>query len=102
MAASRRWVRDFSPAMLEEIDAALRGVQRRGLAWHGVTRDAFPLPLTASVLAETAEELENGSGMMKLRGLPVARYSEDELRDHLVRPRRQPRPAGLTRTAAAS
>jgi Taurine catabolism dioxygenase TauD, TfdA family len=80
MAHSRRWVRDFTPPMLQEIDAALRGVQRDGLAWHDVTRAAFPLPLSAELLAETAEELENGSGMMKLRGLPVARYSEDELR----------------------
>jgi hypothetical protein len=80
MAYSRRWVHDFTPPMLQEIDTALRGAQRRGLAWHDVTREAFPLPLSAGLLAEAAEELENGSGMMKLRGLPVARYTEDELR----------------------
>ncbi len=80
MAAQHRWVRDFTPAMAQEIDAALRSAQRTGTAWHRMTREAFPLPRTASLLAEAAEELENGSGMMKLRGLPVARYSEDELR----------------------
>jgi hypothetical protein len=80
IAASRRWVRDFTPAMLAEIDAALRGAQRNGLAWHQVTRATFPLPLTATLLEDAAEELENGSGMMKLRGLPVAQYGEDELR----------------------
>jgi hypothetical protein len=80
MAASRRWVRDFAPEMLQEIDAALRAVQRRGIAWHGVTRETFPLAHTATLLAEAAAELEDGSGMMKLRGLPVARYTEDELR----------------------
>jgi Taurine catabolism dioxygenase TauD, TfdA family len=32
------------------------------------------------LLDDVADELENGSGMMKLRGLPVARYSEDQLR----------------------
>lgn len=80
MARSSRWIRDFTPAALDEIDSALRVTQRGGLAWHQITRETFPLPHTAVLLAETAEELESGSGMMKLRGLPVARYSEDELR----------------------
>jgi hypothetical protein len=80
IANSQRWIRDFTPAMLDEIDSAVRAVQKRGLAWHQVTRADFPLLQTAALLAETADELENGSGMMKLRGLPVAKYSEDELR----------------------
>jgi hypothetical protein len=80
MANSRRWVRDFTPEMLQEIDTALHSAQKCGLAWHAVTRESFPLPRTALLLAEAAEELENGSGMMKLRGLPVARYTENELR----------------------
>jgi hypothetical protein len=80
MAGSRRWVRDFTPANLAEIDDALRTAQRRGLKWHEATREAFPLPRTADLLADAAEELENGSGMTMLRGLPVARYTEDELR----------------------
>ena len=80
IANSSRWIRDFTPAMLVEIEQALRGVQKRGLAWHQVTRADFEIPRTAALLAEAAEELENGSGMMKLRGIPVAKYSEDELR----------------------
>jgi hypothetical protein len=80
MARSTRWQRDLTPAAIAEIDAALREVQKRGLAWQEVTRENFPLPGLAPLFADMAEELENGSGMMKLRGLPVARYSEDELR----------------------
>lgn len=80
IVTSDRWVRDFTPAMLDEIEQALRAVQKRGLQWYQVTRADFAIPRTAALLAEAAEELENGSGMMKLRGLPVARYSEDELR----------------------
>lgn len=75
-----RWQSDLPAAALAEIDAALRQVQREGLAWHAVTRDAFPLPKTAALLAQVAEELENGRGMVKLRGLPVGRYDETELR----------------------
>jgi hypothetical protein len=55
-------------------------VRRRGLAWHAVTREDFPLPRAQALLADIREELESGSGMMLLRGVPVARYSEDELR----------------------
>jgi hypothetical protein len=80
IVGSRRWVRDFTPPMLDEIEQALRAAQGRGLKWHQVTRADFPMPRTAALLAEAADELENGSGMMKLRGLPVDRYSEDELR----------------------
>jgi Taurine catabolism dioxygenase TauD, TfdA family len=80
MARSTRWQRDLPADAVAEIDAALRGVQRRRLSWPEITRDDFPLPTMADLFAEIAEELENGSGMMKLRGLPVARYSEAELR----------------------
>jgi hypothetical protein len=80
MAKSRRWVRDLAPDAIAEIDAALRAVRRRNLAWHAIARDDFPLPRSQRLLADIREELENGSGMVQLRGLPVARYSEDELR----------------------
>jgi len=80
IARSRRWVRDLRPADIAEIEAALAGVERRGLGWHEIRRANFPLPGLSSLLADIAEELENGCGMMKLRGLPVARYSEDQLR----------------------
>src|SRR5262249_12258399 len=63
-----------------EIDAALADVERRGTAWHAITRADFPLPGMTALLDDMREELENGSGMLKLRGLPVARYSEDQLR----------------------
>jgi hypothetical protein len=55
-------------------------VRRRGLAWHAIARADFPLPRTERLLADVREELEHGSGMAMLRGLPVARYSEAELR----------------------
>lgn len=80
IARSSRWGRDLGPADVAEIDAALAGVERRGLAWHEIRRADFPLRNLAGLLSDIADELENGCGMMKLRGLPVARYSEDQLR----------------------
>jgi hypothetical protein len=78
MAHSTRWVRALDPAAIARIDAALAGV--RGLDWRAVTRANFPLPGLAPLFADIREELENGSGMLKLKGLPVARYAPEDLR----------------------
>ena len=73
------WIRPFKPAELAEIDTALEGVKRRGLAWVDITKEDFPLPGFARELAKIAQELELGRGMILLRGLPLA-YSPDDLR----------------------
>lgn len=80
IARSPRWIRDLPHAAIEEIDAALASVRRRRLDWSATTREDFPLPRTARLLSDVAVELETGCGMVKLRGLPVARYTEEELR----------------------
>jgi hypothetical protein len=80
MARSRRWIRDLPSEALAELDGALAAARRRGLAWHELTAADFPLPRTAALLADVADELENGCGMVQLRGLPVERYDEDALR----------------------
>jgi Taurine catabolism dioxygenase TauD, TfdA family len=102
MTENPRWQRDLTPAEIGEIDRAQRAVQ--GMAWREVTAEAFPLPGMTDRFAEIAEELEEGSGMVKLRGLPVDRYSAEELRRiwfgigcHLGRPVFQNRRGELMR-----
>ena len=73
------WIRPFTRAELDELDAALAGVRQRGLEWIDVTREDFPLPQLSRELAAIADELESGRGMILLRGLPLA-YSLDDLR----------------------
>lgn len=80
MSRSARWIRDLKPSEIEQIDAALGQVERRGLAWHAIERQDFALPGLSGLFADIREELENGCGMLKLRGIPVQRYSEDQLR----------------------
>jgi TfdA family taurine catabolism dioxygenase TauD len=77
---SRRWIRDLPAAAVAEFDAALAAVNKKGLAWAQITRADFPLSSLDSLLADIANELEHGSGIMKLRGFPVERYGEDDLR----------------------
>jgi TfdA family taurine catabolism dioxygenase TauD len=80
LAGSTDWIRPFSAAALAEIDAALRAVQARGLTWRDVRTADFPLPGLSADLAQVNRDLEWGRGLVLLRGLPVERYSEEELR----------------------
>lgn len=81
MAASTEWIRPLSSQVVAEIDAALRGVQRRGLTWPKFGREDFPLPTFSREIVDVLEELENGRGFVLLRGLPVDRYTDEELKD---------------------
>ncbi len=78
MVRNRRWIRDWDPASLAALDGALAAVRDR--PWDQVTRENFPLTGIDRLLDDIRSELEDGCGMVKLRGLPVERYSEDDLR----------------------
>ena len=80
MAGSKRWIRDLPPDALPVLDAAVAAARGWGLAWHQLTRASFPLPGCEAFFAAIAEELENGAGMVKLRGVPVGRYDDADLR----------------------
>jgi hypothetical protein len=77
---SGAWIRRFAPLHLVEIEAALKGLRRRGIGAIGFDRAAFPLDATARFLDEVNRALEDGPGAIRLRGLPVAGYTEAELR----------------------
>lgn len=79
MAASDRWVRTLDPGHIAELDAALAAVEEKGIGWRDITPENFPLPGLTALIEDIRTELEDGSGMMKLTGLPVGRYSEDRL-----------------------
>lgn len=78
MGRNHRWVKEFPAVVLEQIDAALAEV--RDLPWRNVNRHNFPLPGAGAFLDAVREELENGSGMVKIRGLDVSRYNQEQLR----------------------
>ncbi len=104
MARSTRWIRRLGASDRDEIDAALGAARSQGLPWQETTRERFPLTTLDAALAEIAQELEEGCGLVNLRGLPVERYTPDELRQiwfglgsHLGRPVFQNRPGELMR-----
>jgi hypothetical protein len=78
MAQNQRWVKEFPAVVLEQIDVALEKVA--DLEWRNVNHHNFPLPDAADFFDDVREELENGSGIVKLRGLDVSRYNQQQLR----------------------
>jgi len=104
MTGSTRWIRTLDAAAIAEIDRALRAARAAGVPWDETTRERFPVSELATMLAEVARELEEGGGLVTLRGLPVERYTADELRQiwfglgsHLGRPVFQNRRGELMR-----
>jgi hypothetical protein len=80
MARSGRWQRRLTPAQLAEIDASLGAAVARGVSWEDAKAADFPLPGLAPLIDGIRDELENGSGLLMLRGIDVGRYSLDQLR----------------------
>jgi hypothetical protein len=81
LATSTDWIRPVSAAAIAECDAALAGLVRRGLTWPSFGREDFPLPTFARELDAVLDELEDGRGVVLLRGIPVERYTEHELKN---------------------
>ena len=77
---SRRWIRELPASAVAALDAALAAVKRKRIEWSATKREDFPLEGLDGLLADVADELENGVGIVKLRGFPVDRYDEDDLR----------------------
>jgi len=80
LARSSDWIRPLSAGAVAEIDAALRAVQERGIPWPEIRKRDFALPGVSAELAQVNRDLEWGRGLALLRGLPVERYTDEELR----------------------
>jgi Taurine catabolism dioxygenase TauD, TfdA family len=78
MEQNQRWLKQVPASVLNQLDAALERVQE--LEWRDVTHHNFALRDAAAFFDEVREELESGCGMVKMRGLDVSRYSQDQLR----------------------
>src|SRR5256714_8856489 len=99
---STRWIRALTADQVDELEAALKAV--KGMEWSEIKREDFPLVTLDDLLDDIADELENGCGIMKLKGFPVANHREDDLRrlywglgTHLGRPVFQNRSGELMR-----
>ena len=71
------WPRKFLGLELEALDEALRHAED---APPGLQARGFAIPALRPLLDTLARELETGAGVVRLSGLPVARYSHSALR----------------------
>ena len=74
------WIHQLKPEAIGALDEALAALKSKGLQFPNFTRDDFPMGVLQPLLDQLAQELENGRGFALWRGLPVHRYSEEELK----------------------
>lgn len=71
------WVHHLDSEALAEIDAALSYAKRAG-ARVPFGKALFPLERVAAHLDSALEEIEHGRGFVLIRGIPRARYTDEE------------------------
>ncbi|MGB7184788.1 MAG: TauD/TfdA family dioxygenase [Burkholderiaceae bacterium] len=79
LAGDFSWIHHLSESDINGIDQALAFTKARGRVFPALHAEDFPLPGLKTLLDGFASELETGRGFLLLRGLPVERYSEQEI-----------------------
>ncbi len=74
------WVCQASQAQVAEIEAGMAAFRRSGLPWQAADRHNLPLNGLDDLFERIRDELEEGTGLFRLRGVPVERHSLDMLR----------------------
>lgn len=80
MKDTNEWMIHLSGAQIADLDNALQAAKSAGVTIDKLTRDNFPLEVFNKLVPEIQDRLENGRGIVVLRGLPAEKYSRDDLR----------------------
>jgi hypothetical protein len=75
---ARDWTVRLDDHDVAELERARDGVRRRGIELAGMRSADFPLPGFAARVAAWRDELRLGRGFLVVRGLPVARWGDDD------------------------
>jgi hypothetical protein len=73
------WIIHLTEAQIRDIDQALAAAKATGRSLGEIGRDQFPLGETKTLLDKVLDEICRGRGFVVLRGLPVARYSDEDV-----------------------
>jgi hypothetical protein len=79
LANDPSWIWTLTPAEIADVDRAVAAARASGRPLADVGRDEFPLTLLRPRLEQAVAEMRDGRGFLVLRGLPVARYSDDDV-----------------------
>jgi len=72
------WTYRLPPAVLAELDRAMRHIRAERREIPTLTMADFPAPSFTSGAAALRTELESGRGFVVIRGLPIDSYSDEE------------------------
>lgn len=72
LLAAADWIYTLAPAEIAEIEGAVQAVLSADIPPAEISRDRFPLPCLSAVMSDLRRELQDGRGIVVLRGLPVA------------------------------
>ena len=79
MAKDPSWAITLTRAEIDDLEGALAAAKATGLPLEQIGREHFPLPVLGPRLADVLDELYDGRGFVVLRGLPVERYSDEDV-----------------------
>jgi Taurine catabolism dioxygenase TauD, TfdA family len=87
------WIYQLDATQIDAIDAGINAFAQTGFRWQQADKDKLPLAGLDDLLDRVRRELEEGSGLFRLRGIPVERYSLEQLKsfylafgDHVGQP----------------
>ena len=69
------WIEQISTDQIEEVEAAVRGVERLGVEIEKITPQQVPLPTLAPRLRNILDEVLNGRGFVLIKRLPIERWT---------------------------
>ena len=74
------WMIQLNEAQIADLDNALQLAKKGGVTIDKLTKQSFPLEVFNQLVPEVQDRLENGRGLVVLRGLPAEKYSREDLR----------------------
>jgi hypothetical protein len=79
LAKDTSWIVRLTDADIADVDRALDAAKATGLPVEAIQREHFPLTTARKVLEDAVTEMYDGRGFVVLRGLPVTRWTDDEV-----------------------
>lgn len=80
LATNDKWIHHLSKAEIDDLDNALAMAKAAGRTVATLDHKSFPLTVMRTALQKLLDALENDYGVYVIRGLPVAKYSKEDLR----------------------
>jgi len=79
LAREASWIVTLTEAEVADVDRALATAKASGVPLEEIQREHFPLTAMRSRLEQAVAEMYDGRGFVLLRGLPVRRYTDDDV-----------------------